>query len=102
MAISVTIVGSGDQELVAALRHRGFRASHVTLADLDSAHAAGSKGPDAFVFDIRGMERLPREVAHVKRQFATSGVVIVAPALEPTAMLEAMRMGVNEWVHRTG
>jgi pilus assembly protein CpaE len=98
VAISVTIVGSGDQELVAALRHRGFRASHVALGDLDSAHAAGSKGPDAFVFDIRGMERLPREVAHVKRQFATSGVVIVAPALDPTAMLEAMRMGVNEWV----
>ena len=98
MAISVTVVGSGDQELVAALRHRGFRASHVTLEGLDSAHASGSKGPDAFIFDIRGMERLPREVAHVKRQFATTGVVIVAPALEPTAMLEAMRMGVNEWV----
>ena len=98
MPISVTLVGTSDRDLVAALKQRGFRASFVALGNLDAAHPAASKGPDAFIFDIREMERLPREVAIVKRQFPTSGIVIIARALDPTTMLEAMRIGVSEWV----
>ena len=50
-----------------------------------AAHPPGSKGPDAFVFDIREMARLPaRGRARCKRQFPTSGIVIVARALDPT------------------
>jgi pilus assembly protein CpaE len=96
--ISVTLVGTSDQDLVAAMKHRGFRASFVALGNLDAAHPAAAKGPDAFIFDIREMERLPREVGMVKRQFPTSGIVIIARALDPTTMLEAMRIGVSEWV----
>ena len=83
MPISVTLVGTSDQDLVAALKHRGFRASFVALGNLDAAHPAASKGPDAFIFDIREMERLPREVAIIKRQFATSGIVIIARDARP-------------------
>ncbi len=98
MAISVSFVGPDDRDLLFELRERGFRATHVPLAGLDAAHPLGSKGPDAFVVDVRALERLPREVAQLKKQFPATGVVIVARTLEPTEMLEAMRMGVNEWV----
>lgn len=98
MSISVALVGSSDRDLVAQLRQRGFRTSVVPLSELDATHPAGSKGPDAFVFDTRGLDRLPREVGHAKKMFPTTGIVIVARALDATAMLEAMRVGVNEWV----
>jgi pilus assembly protein CpaE len=98
VSISVSLVGSNDRGLLAALRQRGFRATAISLGDLETAHSPGSKGPDAFVFDIRGLDRLPREVAQVKKLFPTTGVVIAAAALDPAVMLEAMRVGVNEWV----
>lgn len=98
MAFSISVVGSVDRELIAGLRQRGLRATDVTLEELDTAHPPGSKGPDAFVFDIREASRLPREVAVARRMFPASGIVIVARSLEPTSMLEAMRLGVNEWV----
>jgi pilus assembly protein CpaE len=96
--ISVTLVGSRDRDLVAALKQRGFHASFVALGDLDGVHPAASKGPDAFIFDIREMGRLPNELPMIKRHFPSSGIVIVAPALDPTIMLEAMRIGVGEWI----
>ena len=98
MPISVTVVGSDDRDLIMRLRERGFRATSAALGDLETLHPLGSKGPDAFVFDARAVSRLPREIGQAKRQFPSTGVVIVARALEPTEMLEAMRMGVNEWV----
>jgi pilus assembly protein CpaE len=98
VSITVALVGSGDRELVPGLRQRGFKTSDVMLQELDAAHPPGSKGPDAFVFDIRELDRLPREVGHTRKAFPATGIVIVARALEPQAMLEAMRLGVSEWV----
>lgn len=98
MSITVAFAGSNDRDLVAYLRERGFRVSTLALHEIDAAHPPSSTGPDAFVFDVRALPRLPQEVGHAKRHFPTSGVVIVARALDPNAMLEAMRMGVNEWV----
>ena len=80
MSITVALVGSGDRELVPALRQRGYKASDVMLQELDAAHPPGSKGPDAFVFDIRELDRLPREVGHTKKTFPATGIVIVARA----------------------
>lgn len=98
MPIAVSFVGPDDRDLLFELRERGFRATHVPLDALDAAHPLGSKGPDAFVVDVRALDRLPREVGQLKKQFPATGIVIVARTLEPTEMLEAMRMGVNEWV----
>ncbi|MGE0460833.1 MAG: CpaE family protein [Vicinamibacterales bacterium] len=98
MPIAVSLVGSDDRDLLMGLRERGLRVAQVGLSELDMVHPIGSKGPDAFVFDVRGLSRLPREIGQVKRQFPSAGTVIVARALDPTEMLEAMRMGVNEWV----
>jgi len=98
VSIAVSLVGSDDRDLLMGLRERGFRATTVALSEIEAAHPLGSKGPDAFVFDVRALARLPREIGQAKRQFPSAGIVIVARALEPTEMLEAMRMGVNEWV----
>ncbi|MDH4064920.1 MAG: AAA family ATPase [Acidobacteriota bacterium] len=98
MPITVAMVGSVDRDMTLELRELGFRVVPVPLQDLEITYPPSSKGPDAFVFDIRELDRLPREVAHAKRVFPTAGVVIVATALDPNAMLEAMRVGVNEWV----
>jgi pilus assembly protein CpaE len=96
--IAVTLVGSEDRALLMGLRERGFRVAPVAAADLDTTHPPDSKGPDAFVFDTRALSRLPREVGQAKRHFPGAGIVVVARALEPTEMLEAMRLGVSEWV----
>ena len=50
------------------------------------------------MIDIRAVSRLPREIGQAKRQFPSTGMVILARTLDPTELLEAMRMGVNEWV----
>ncbi len=98
VSLAVSFVGPDDRDLLFGLRERGFRATHVSLLGLETAHPLGSKGPDAFVVDVRMLERLPREVGQLKKQFPATGVVIIARSLEPTEMLEAMRAGVSEWV----
>ncbi len=96
--MNVSLLGSRDAELLSGLRQRQFRASPVALEALETTYPAGSKGPDAFVVDVRELARLPREIGLLRRQFPGTGLVIVARTLESSDLLEAMRMGVNEWV----
>jgi pilus assembly protein CpaE len=93
--INVLLIGSRDQTVLTELRSRQLHATPIDLADV--GHVAG-KGPDAVVIDIRELPRLPREIASLRRQFPNAGLVILARALDSTELLEAMRMGVNEWV----
>ena len=94
----VTLLGSIERDLVVALRDRGFVVTEGDLSSAISTHVAGTKGPDVFVADTRNHSVLPREIVGLRRHYPQSGVVILAMALDPNAMLEAMRMGVNEWV----
>jgi pilus assembly protein CpaE len=95
----VSVIGTNDRELTRLLRDLGFRVSSTGLSELPQlAGRPGARPVDAFVFDVRSLPALPREIAVLKRQFPSAGFVIVASQLEPTAMLDAMRMGVNEWV----
>lgn len=98
MQPTVTLLGSIERDLAAALRDRGFVVNDSDLGVTIASHVAGTKGPDVFVVDIRAAQGLPREIASLKRHFPASGVVILAKALDPNAMLDAMRMGVSEWV----
>jgi len=95
---TVTLLGSIERDLAGALRDRGFVVTDSDLGVMIASHVAGTKGPDVFVVDIRAGQGLPREIASLKRHFPASGVVILAKALDPNAMLDAMRMGVSEWV----
>ena len=98
MQPTVTLLGSIERDLAAALRDRGFVVNDSDLGVMIASHVAGTKGPDVFVVDIRAVQGLPREIASLKRHFPASGVVILAKALDPNAMLDAMRRGVSEWV----
>lgn len=98
MQPTVTLLGSSERDLAASLRDRGFVVNDSDLGVAIASHVAGTKGPDVFVVDIRAAQGLPREIASLKRHFPASGVVILAKALDPNAMLDAMRMGVSEWV----
>lgn len=98
MSQQVTLVGSPDRELLAAVRASGVLVAESSFADVAHVHPAGSRGPDAFVFDIRGLSGLPREIGGLRRQFPTAGAVVVASALDPAPMLEAMRLGITEWL----
>ena len=96
--LTVSAIGSRDDELLADLRERSLRVTPIDADRLDEAHPAGSKGPDAFVVDIRGLAHLPTYVTQLRRRFPTSGLVIVSRTVDPTVLLEAMRIGVNEWI----
>ena len=93
--LTVLITGSRDPQLLSALRERHLQAA---LADLAQIEAGGGHGPDAIVIDIRSLPRLPREIAGIRRQYPHAGLVIVSATLDPAALLDAMRIGVNEWI----
>lgn len=95
---TITLLDAIERELAAALRDRGFAVSEQALSATVASHVAGAKGPDVFVVDTRTLASLPRDVAGLRRHYPQSGIVILARALDPNAMLDAMRMGVSEWV----
>jgi pilus assembly protein CpaE len=92
---NVLMTGSRDEQVLTALRERQLRAVPVELADF--GRLTGQE-PDAIVIDIRSLDRLPKELAGMRRQFPAAGLVILARTLDSAALLEAMRMGVNEWI----
>lgn len=98
MALSVSLIASGDREIHAALRDRGFRLTEASVSEIGAVFPPGSKGPDIFVVDTRGPGATPRDLADIKRQFPAAGVIVLADRLDPNAMLEAMRLGITEWV----
>ncbi len=98
MSLSVTLLGSADRELYGVLRDRGYRVADSSASDVTALHPPGSKGPDAFIVDARGLGGLPRDLPNLKRQFPAAGFVVLADTLDPTGMLEAMRLGITEWL----
>jgi pilus assembly protein CpaE len=98
VALEITLLDSSDPELLAGLRGRGFRVHDTAIADVASLHVPGSQGPDAFVVDTRLDGTLPRDLATLKRQFPNAGMVVLAKSLDPAGMLEAMHLGITEWL----
>jgi pilus assembly protein CpaE len=66
-------------------------AAHLTT--LASPKAAQ---PDVLLLDVRGSGVLPATLAALKRHHPTVAVVLLATSLDPSLLLEAMRVGVNE------
>jgi pilus assembly protein CpaE len=98
MSLSVTLLGSLDRDLYSTLRDRGYLVADSSAADVTALHPPGSKGPDAFIVDARGRAGLPRDLPSLRRQFPAAGFVVLADTLDPTGMLEAMRLGITEWL----
>ena len=57
-----------------------------------------AKPPSALVVDLRGNASLPPALVAFRRHYPRIGVILVASAMDPQLMLEAMRAGVNEFV----
>jgi pilus assembly protein CpaE len=88
--VHATLVASHDRQLEETLRALGL---HVERGTLDSV---ASKRTDVVIVDLRGEKGLPVGVSVLKRHHPDMGIVIVASALDPALLLEAMRAGVNE------
>ena len=98
MAASITVVESTDKQLAAMARAAGLTVSGIIGADDLASVERQSRMPDLLLIDVRGQDGLPIALAPLKRRLPGLGVVIIAPALDPALMLEAMRAGVSELV----
>ncbi len=98
MAASITVVESTDKQLAAMARAAGLTVSGTVTADDLASIERQSRIPDLLLIDVRGQAGLPIALAPLKRRLPALGVVIVATALDPALMLEAMRAGVSELV----
>ncbi len=96
--MTVSIVGNNSSELVEAFKEVGMRAGSMTLEDLTRLAQPGSHPPRVIVIDLRLVTVLPPAIVALKKVHPSTGIVIVADALDPALMLEAMRAGVTEWV----
>ena len=98
MAMNAYLVGSSDRHVEELLHACGVRTMSKTAEDLAVLANPSAPQPDVVVLDLREGRPVPAAIAGLKRQHPLTGVLIVASALDPALMLEAMRAGVNEFV----
>jgi pilus assembly protein CpaE len=96
--IAVTVASTQNHELADLLRQSEMQVSDIDLGSLANLTAPSARQPDVLVVDLRGEEGLPAAIAVLRRQHPQTGIVIVAPTLDPNLLLHAMRAGVNEVV----
>jgi pilus assembly protein CpaE len=96
--VNVFLLGSAETPLEPFLRAPGSRVTSFPLSALDRLAALSPVSPDVVVLDLRAERLVPAEVAAFRRQYPDAALVMVAPALDPVLMLEAMRAGINECV----
>jgi pilus assembly protein CpaE len=90
------IIGSPDRKLEELVRSSGVRPTVASAIDLLGLTHPGAVQPDVLVIDGRAHDPVPATLAVLKRQHPSTSVLLVAKALTPDLMLEAMRAGVNE------
>ena len=95
--MTTVVVVSRDREIEELLRESGMQARALHADELSSL-VGTNRIPDVVILDTRGGDGIPVSLGPLKRQHPSVGVVIVAAALEPALLLEAMRAGVNELV----
>src|SRR5262249_22162646 len=93
----IKLIGS-DPHLMRLLRETGLPVVSAARDSITALAHAGAAQPAVLVVDLRDQPEFPPELALVKRQHPSTGVLLVVPALDPSLMLEAMRAGVTEVV----
>lgn len=96
MTSTILLIGSHDRHLEDTLRGMAAHLLTSSASELSRLSAPGVKLPDVIVIDVRDSVGVPAACAAFHRQHPDVGIVIVATALEPALLLEAMRAGVNE------
>ena len=90
----VGIIGNTDKQIEELVRACGMRPSVLRVDELMAPTLAAA--PEVVVVDVRADRRLLGTIATLKRRYPSLGVAIIAKALDPELMLEAMRAGVGE------
>jgi len=98
LAPDVLVVDPLDRELEQLLRTCGMRATRASAAELAALVHPTAQRPDVIVVDTRGARAIPASLTAIKRQHPGVGVLVVASESDPTALLEAMRAGANEFL----
>jgi pilus assembly protein CpaE len=97
VSLKISLVGSHDRQLEDQLRGLATKAFVSTnLTALLAADPAAAQ--HAIVIDIREDGLVPASLSQVRRAHPHAGVILVAPRLDPSMMLDAMRAGVNEFI----
>jgi pilus assembly protein CpaE len=95
---NIAVVESVADQLASLLRAAGLSVSAAISFEQLAMLETAPKPPDVVVLDLRGQTGVPASVTQLRRRHPRMGMVIVAAALDPALMLEAMRAGVNEFV----
>jgi pilus assembly protein CpaE len=98
VGLKITVLGSQNGELEAVLRGCGATPTMMPITELPVLAQPSAVQPDIVVLDLRAHAGVPPGLVALKRQHASTGVVIVAKTLDPELMLSAMRAGANECV----
>lgn len=93
--MQVRVFGSNDERLGALLTAIGCQVTQAPAADLQRL-ASSTSAPPVIVIDVRGGAALPAGVAAMRRHHPEVAVLLVAPSLEPSLLLDAMRAGITE------
>ena len=96
--MNVSLLSTSDPQLEHMLRACGAVVTTIDIDALTALAGAAARQPDAVVVDLRDRGTIPAAVSAIRRQHASTGLLMVLPRLDPTLMLDAMRAGVNECV----
>ncbi len=92
------LVGSRDLQLEELLIACAVRVTAMKMDDLATLAQPGASQPDVVILDMREKPALPPAAGMLRRQHPTTGIIIIASALDPALMLEAMRAGITEFL----
>jgi pilus assembly protein CpaE len=93
---SVTLVGARDAKVAELLKQLGVPVNAITADELSSWSGRATAPSAPIIVDTRSDAQLPSALTGFKRRHPGAAVLIIASALEPALMLEAMRAGVTE------
>ncbi len=93
--LNAIVVGPPDPQLEGLLKAAGTKPTCVTENGL-GALARLAVPPDIFVFDLRGQSALPLVIPALRRQHPAATVMVIASALDPGLLMQAMHAGVTE------
>jgi len=96
--MNLVLVGRADPALTGLLQDAGHQPKTLPLERLTDLASAGAYAAGIVLVDLRGQEGLPPGVAALKRRHPATEIVLVASQLDPAMMLEAMRIGVSEFL----
>src|SRR5262245_3546264 len=96
--MNVSVLVGVDKQLTDVVCACGARATAIDVADLKALAAGRARPPEVVVVDLRDRTTMPAELAEIKRQHPSTGILVVLPRLEGALILEAMRAGATECV----